>query len=133
MAKTKHSTLAVALSIEWLHSLLGVDRLGRVEVDLNSIKSPNIREALNQVRKGVSNYKRIMKAEKSLVDDDFEGIRVFAAYKMETLTILAGAFAEIDEEGCMFLTNELLKAVEKLRKKKEKERLKQTKSITTKL
>lgn len=127
MAKTKHSTLAVALSIEWLHSLLGVDRLGRVEVDLNSIKSPNIREALNQVRKGVSNYKRIMKAEKSLVDDDFEGIRVFAAYKMETLTILAGAFAEIDEEGCTFLTNELLKAVEKLRKKKEKERFKQTK------
>lgn len=127
MAKTKHSTLAVALSIEWLHSLLGVDRLGRVEVDLNSIKSPNIREALNQVRKGVSNYKRIMKAEKSLVDDDFEGIRVFAAYKMETLTILAGAFAEIDEEGCTFLTNELLKAVEKLGKKKEKERLKQSK------
>lgn len=127
MAKTKHSTLAVALSIEWLHSLLGVDRLGRVEVDLNSIKSPNIREALNQIRKGVSNYKRIMKAEKSLVDDDFEGIRVFAAYKMETLTILAGAFAEINEEGCTFLTNELLKAVEKLRKKKEKERPKQTK------
>ena len=125
MAKTKHSTLAVAISIEWLHSLLGVDRLGKVEVNLNDVKSPNVRDALNQIRKGVANYKRIMKAEKTLVDDDFEGIRIFAAYKMETLTILAGAFAEIDEEGCTFLTNELLKAVEKLRKKKEKEAKKQ--------
>jgi len=129
MAKTKHSTLAVALSIEWLHSLLGMDRLGKVEVNLSDIKSPNIREALNQIRKGVANYKRIMKAEKILVDDDFEGIRVFAAYKMETLTILAGAFAEIDEEGCTFLTKELLKAVERLAKKRAKER--KIKQLTT--
>lgn len=140
MTQIKHSTMATAICIEWFEILFKPYKVGKgqfdmnaayrtkvAEIDLNSIKSQAVRESLNQIRKGVDSYKRAMKSEKALGDNEFDELKDFASYKMETLTTLAMAFIPLDEKGCTFLTNELLKAVEKLRKKKEKERLKQTK------
>lgn len=84
---------------------------------------------MNQIRKGVDNYKRTMKAEKGLDDPHFQQLKELASYKMETLTILASAFIYADEEGCAYLTNELLKAVEKLRKKLDKKREREAKNL----
>lgn len=121
--------MAVAMCVEWLELMFKPDRLGKSEIDLTSIKSPNVREALNQIRKGVNNYKQTMKSEKKLADSEFEELKDFASYKMETLTTLAMAFIPLDEEGCTFLTAELLKSVEKLRVKMDKKREKEAKQL----
>ena len=134
MTQIKANTMATAICIEWFELLFKPYKVGKgqfdmnaayrtkvAEIDLNSIKSQAVRESLNQIRKGVDNYKRAMKSEKGLQDSEFEELKEFASYKMETLTTLAMAFIPLDEEGCTFLTNELLKAVEKLGKKRLKQ------------
>ena len=123
--------MAVAICIEWLELMLKPDKFGRSEIDLKTIKSLAVKDSLNQIRKGVDGYKRAMKSEKGLSDSEFEELKEFASYKMEVLTTLAMAFVPLDEAGCTFLTEELLKSVEKLRVKLEKKREREAKKSLT--